>query len=106
MRTSTCLSQVRASPVFQYVGAEIVSASVLQQVDCYGNLESYIQLFQFSLCPGESFTGSSCSMESSTAKVSLEGDERTAASTLSEQLFDDESDLCFDSCRASCSGQV
>ena len=106
MRTSTCLCQVRASPVFQYVGAEIVSASVLQQVDCYGNLESYIQFFQFSLCPCESFTGSSCSMESSTTKVSLEGDERKATSILSKQLFDDESDLCFDSCRASCSGQV
>ena len=106
VRTSICLSQAQASPAFQYVGAEIVNASVLQRVDCYGNLESYFHLFQFSSCPDESFTGSSCSMVSSTTKVSREGGGRSVALTPSEQLFDDESDLCFNSYRASCFGQV
>ena len=105
-RTSICLSQAQASPAFQYVGAEIVSASVLQRVDCYGNLESYFQLFQFSSCPDESFTDSSCLMVSSTMKVSREGGGRSAASTPSEQLFDDECDLCSNSYIASCFGQV
>ena len=106
VRTSICLSQAQAVPALQYVGAEIVSASVLQLVDCYGNSVSYFQLFQFSSCPGESFTGSLCSMVSSTTKVLQEGVDCSATSTPSEQQFDDESDLCFNSYRASCFGQV